>query len=55
MRTLAAGSWERYKGLMQLIGGVIAFAVVVYTALYAVVLVAGECCSGFRRIWPAHV
>lgn len=36
-----AGPWERYKGLMELMGGVIAFAVVVYGALYVIVLLAG--------------
>ena len=36
-----AGPWERYKGLMELMGGVVAFAVVVYGALYVIVLLAG--------------
>ena len=39
---MIAGKWEKYKGLMQLVGGVIAFAVVIYGSLYAIVLFAGK-------------
>ena len=47
LRLPHAGPWERYKGLMELMGGVVAFAVVVYGALYVIVLLAGAWWGAF--------